>query len=511
MARWIGSPRAPVPHDRRLALVGDADRGDVAARQTPLWRSPRAPSPACRARCPRRRARPSPAPGSAAASSRRASATARPRSSNTMLRVEVVPWSMARTCRGRLIGSGRSVTFAAARPQSRAFLKPARSGNIRRTRARPSASWCCLPSRCSSITSIAAASPSRRRCWRKSCSLSASEMGWVLAVFYWAYAPMQPVMGWCADRFGPARVLAAGFLLWSLATALDRFRRRARRARRAAAADGRRRSPPSTRARSACCRETSPATQRGRATATMQFGAVRRARRSARCSAGSSWCASAGGRCSWSWGSPRCVWLFFWRRWMRSPQRRRPRRRMAGDDPPYAPDPAAACAVGRHDGHVLLQLCFLLRVLLAAAVSRERARAFVGRDGADGDARSTWRRCERAADRLAARSLGRRAAQASTARTRPRSSSSSAGVGLCLIASSQVTGLAAARRDPAADRRDGRPEQPLQSVSDADICRPARDGTLDGHPERRRQCRGHDGAGRDRIPGAANAATTLRR
>ena len=50
--------------------------------------------------------------------------------------------------------------------------------------------------------------------------LSASEIGWVLGRFYWAYAPMQPVMGWCADRFGPARVLAAGFLLWSLATAL---------------------------------------------------------------------------------------------------------------------------------------------------------------------------------------------------------------------------------------------------------------------------------------------------
>ena len=48
-------------------------------------------------------------------------------------------------------------------------------------------------------------------------------MGWVLAAFYWAYAPMQPVMGWCADRFGPARVLAGGFLLWSLATALAGF------------------------------------------------------------------------------------------------------------------------------------------------------------------------------------------------------------------------------------------------------------------------------------------------
>ena len=40
-------------------------------------------------------------------------------------------------------------------------------------------------------------------------------------VLYWAYAPdATTVMGWCADRFGPARVLAAGFLLWSLPPAM---------------------------------------------------------------------------------------------------------------------------------------------------------------------------------------------------------------------------------------------------------------------------------------------------
>ena len=55
---------------------------------------------------------------------------------------------------------------------------------------------------------------------REELGLSASEIGWLLGLFYWAYAPLQPVMGWCADRFGPARVLASGFLLWSLATAL---------------------------------------------------------------------------------------------------------------------------------------------------------------------------------------------------------------------------------------------------------------------------------------------------
>jgi MFS family permease len=50
--------------------------------------------------------------------------------------------------------------------------------------------------------------------------LSASEMGWVLAAFFWAYAPMQPLMGWLADRIGAERVLVSGFCIWSIATVL---------------------------------------------------------------------------------------------------------------------------------------------------------------------------------------------------------------------------------------------------------------------------------------------------
>ena len=42
-------------------------------------------------------------------------------------------------------------------------------------------------------------------------------------------------------------------------------------------------------------------------------------------------------------------------------------------------DPAAARAVGRHDGDVLLQLCVLLRVLVAAAVPGPRARPLARR------------------------------------------------------------------------------------------------------------------------------------
>jgi len=51
-------------------------------------------------------------------------------------------------------------------------------------------------------------------------NLSASEMGWILAAFFWAYAPMQPLMGWLADRIGAERVLVGGFCVWSIATVL---------------------------------------------------------------------------------------------------------------------------------------------------------------------------------------------------------------------------------------------------------------------------------------------------
>jgi MFS family permease len=51
-------------------------------------------------------------------------------------------------------------------------------------------------------------------------NLSASQMGWVLAAFFWAYAPMQPLMGWLADRIGAERVLVSGFCVWSIATVL---------------------------------------------------------------------------------------------------------------------------------------------------------------------------------------------------------------------------------------------------------------------------------------------------
>jgi len=49
--------------------------------------------------------------------------------------------------------------------------------------------------------------------------LSATQLGVLGSAFYYSYVPLMPVAGWFAEHFGPKRVLAAGILLWSLATA----------------------------------------------------------------------------------------------------------------------------------------------------------------------------------------------------------------------------------------------------------------------------------------------------
>jgi MFS family permease len=52
----------------------------------------------------------------------------------------------------------------------------------------------------------------------KQLGLTPIQLGWLQSVFYFAYVPAQPLMGWLADSVGAARVLAAGFLLWSAST-----------------------------------------------------------------------------------------------------------------------------------------------------------------------------------------------------------------------------------------------------------------------------------------------------
>lgn len=53
--------------------------------------------------------------------------------------------------------------------------------------------------------------------------LSASQLGWLLSAFFWTYTFLQPVAGWLTDRVDENVVLAGGFLLWSVATALTGF------------------------------------------------------------------------------------------------------------------------------------------------------------------------------------------------------------------------------------------------------------------------------------------------
>lgn len=53
--------------------------------------------------------------------------------------------------------------------------------------------------------------------------LSPSQLGWLLSAFFWTYALMQPAVGWLADRIGAGGIMAAGFVLWSLATSLTGF------------------------------------------------------------------------------------------------------------------------------------------------------------------------------------------------------------------------------------------------------------------------------------------------
>jgi MFS family permease len=50
-------------------------------------------------------------------------------------------------------------------------------------------------------------------------NLSASQLGILLSAFFWTYTAMLFVCGWFIDRFDVNRVLALGFLVWSLATA----------------------------------------------------------------------------------------------------------------------------------------------------------------------------------------------------------------------------------------------------------------------------------------------------
>jgi MFS family permease len=50
-------------------------------------------------------------------------------------------------------------------------------------------------------------------------NISASQLGILLSAFFWTYTAMLFICGWFIDRFNPGRVLALGYLVWSVATA----------------------------------------------------------------------------------------------------------------------------------------------------------------------------------------------------------------------------------------------------------------------------------------------------
>ena len=53
--------------------------------------------------------------------------------------------------------------------------------------------------------------------------ISAEQLGWLLSAFFWTYAACQFLAGWLVDRLDVKYVFAAGFVLWSAATAVTGF------------------------------------------------------------------------------------------------------------------------------------------------------------------------------------------------------------------------------------------------------------------------------------------------
>jgi MFS family permease len=54
---------------------------------------------------------------------------------------------------------------------------------------------------------------------RDELGISPTQLGFLLSSFFWTYSAFQIISGWLVDRFDANWVIAAGFLLWSAATA----------------------------------------------------------------------------------------------------------------------------------------------------------------------------------------------------------------------------------------------------------------------------------------------------
>ena len=244
-----------------------------------------------------------------------------------------------------------------------------------------------------------------------------------------------------------------------------------------------------------------PPLQRARATATMQFGAV----------LGPALGTLLGGllmvRYGWRamfivMGLGSLLWLMAWRRWMRrSPQDPPPA--SAGDDPPYVLILRQRALWGGMMGTFCSNYAFYFVFSwlplylvhergLSLAVMTQAASAFYVVDGASvllaGWLLDRWIRRGASFNRAYKTALVL----------------SSAGVGA--VPDRQQPRKRAGRRgsDPAADRCHGRAQQPGQPVGYTDFRGPVGDRPVDGPSERRRQYRGDDGPGRDRLSRAAH-------
>lgn len=49
-------------------------------------------------------------------------------------------------------------------------------------------------------------------------NLSATQFGLIVSAFFWVYAPVQLIVGWLVDRYSVYKLMAAGVLLWAVAT-----------------------------------------------------------------------------------------------------------------------------------------------------------------------------------------------------------------------------------------------------------------------------------------------------
>src|SRR5579864_5125694 len=316
--------------------------------------------------------------------------------------------------------------------------------------------------------------------------LDAFQMGLLLSAFFTTYVVSQPLMGILVDRLGAARVLAAGFTLWSVGTFLAGLSSGVLSlvALRLVMGLGESVCYPSG---FALISQRVTDQHRARATAIMQVGSV----------VGPALGTFVGGaimiRYGWrtmfiALGVASLAWLIPWSGELR---------RSARAEKAPAGGPGWIDVVGHRVRQLLLELCLLLRLRLGTALPGGGARSVARCDDL----------CERIhlGDGLAEHSRGRMAHRP----LHPARRDAEPGLQDRIVAERGGGGgvpLIAERRrghggGGAAPRNGGRRRSQLTvgGRADATLRRPAGHRTLDGHAECGEQYRGHSRAERERV------------